>query len=64
MCLFLFVCNGRATTMYTCTCITLPIYMVHSRLGDSVTIVIVTITTVIVKNYYCDSGHVVTGMCI
>ena len=34
--------------------------------SDSMTIVIisVTITTVIVKNYYRDSGHVVTGMCI
>ena len=34
--------------------------------SDSVTIVIisVTITTVIAKNYYRDSGHVVTGMCI
>ena len=37
--------------------------------SDSMTIVIVSITimTVIVKNYYGDSGHVVTGirdMCI
>ena len=34
--------------------------------SDSVIIVIisVTITTVIAKNYYRDSGHVVTGMCI
>ena len=34
--------------------------------SDSMTIVIVsvTITTVIVKNYYRDSGHVVSGMCI
>ena len=37
--------------------------------SDGVTIIIisVTITTVIVKknkNYYCDSGHVVTNMCI
>ena len=34
--------------------------------GNSVTIVIVsvTITTVIAKTYYRDSGHVVTGMCI
>ena len=34
--------------------------------SDSVTIVIVsvTITTVIGKNYYHDSGHVVMSMCI
>ena len=36
------------------------------EISDSVTIIIVsdTIMTVIVKNYYHDSGHVVTGMCI
>ena len=34
--------------------------------GDSVTIVIVSVTimAVIAKTYYRDSGHVVTGMCI
>ena len=32
--------------------------------SDSVTIVIVSVTimTMITKNYYCDSGHVVTSM--
>ena len=34
--------------------------------SNSVTIVIVSVTimTVIAKNYYRNSGHVVTGMCI
>ena len=35
-------------------------------ISNSMTIVIVSVTimTVIAKNYYHDSGHVVTGMCI
>ena len=34
--------------------------------SDSVTIVIVSVPIMIVitKNYYCDSGHMVTSMCI
>ena len=50
----------------TLNILALPSLLVLGDSSDSMTIIIVsvTITTVIAKNYYHDSGHVVSGMCI